>query len=106
MRALCGVLADYLARLRVVSISLTAPNDLREALDKLPELAQAADAAPADLRTDARGLANAVDRVRAGLAGAGFDLRRAGPDVVVGLQSPEVATSLARVEAWISKACR
>ncbi|MGH9280259.1 MAG: hypothetical protein ACRD12_19430 [Acidimicrobiales bacterium] len=89
-----------------MSVSLTDPTRLRTLTEEATGLAaQLQSAAPDGAQGVVASLGSALSELRSALEGAGYDLAKLPPNLVIKLQSPAVLDGTSRLDAAVAKAC-
>jgi len=102
----CSLSSAYLQQVRLIEISLTNPDRLRELLQAAaPAAKESVAIASKDLQPDAARVSGALGELRDALEAADYQLAKVPPGKAMNLQSPPVQGALNRVEAFARKGC-
>jgi hypothetical protein len=103
----CSLSRVFYDRVTSLSNDLSAdPTRVRRFVDALVTVAkQAADAAPAQISSDAKILTDAATDYAHGLANAGYDATRLAPEAAARLTQPDVTDASRRVQEYETTTC-
>ncbi len=102
----CQLARTYLDKSRQLSQSGGSPDALRALYkDAERDIKAAVDAAPGEIKNDARVVADGLTVLVAGFERAGWDPSRVTPDTFNAVTTPEFQASASRVEAYTSQVC-
>jgi hypothetical protein len=102
----CQLARTYLEKSKQLSQSGGGPDALRTLYkDAERDIKAAVDAAPSEIKNDAKVVADGLTVLVAGFESANWDPTRVSPDAFNAISTPQFQTSASRVEAYTTQVC-